>query len=310
MTYLVGSSLSDQPAGVRFRELLKRPGILQMPGTHNGMAAIQAREAGFDAVYLSGAAMTASMGLPDLGIITVDEVAFFIRQVARAGGLPLLADGDTGYGEVLNVMNMVRAFEDAGAGAVHIEDQLLPKKCGHLNDKKLADPHDMAAKIAAARRARRHLYIVARTDAAASEGIDGSVGRARLFLDAGADAIFPEALTTAEMFREVARRLPGVPLLANMTEFGRTPYLPVEEFAALGYRVVLFPMTMFRIAMKAVEQALAELKANGTQRELLDRMQTRQELYELVRYADYARLDERIAGYEAPGTPGAGEHSL
>src|SRR3984885_13397628 len=202
MPYLVASDLPSESAGRRFRALLKQPGILRLPGAHNGMAALQAKAAGFDALYLSGAAMTASMGLPDLGIITVDEVAFFIRQVSRAGGLPGLADGDTGYGEGRNVMNMVRAFEDAAAGAVHIEDQLLPKKCGHLNDKKLADAHDMAHKVAAARKARRHLYIIARTDAAASEGIDGCIARAKLFMDAGADAIFPEALTTAEMFKE------------------------------------------------------------------------------------------------------------
>src|SRR5450432_4001381 len=222
MPYLVASDLPAEPAGQRFRALIERGGILRLPGSHNGIAALQAKAAGFEALYLSGAAMTASMGLPDLGIITVDEVAFFIRQVARASGLPVLVDGDTGYGEALNVMHMVRSFEDAGAAAVHIEDQLLPKKCGHLNDKKLADPLDMAAKVHAAAKARRTLYIIARTDAAASEGIDGSVGRAQLFLDAGADAIFPEALTNAEMFREVARRLPGVSLLANMTEFGRT----------------------------------------------------------------------------------------
>src|SRR6201992_1814369 len=220
MTYLVGSSLADQPAGTRFRELLKRPGILQMPGTHNGMAAIQAREAGFDALYLSGAAMTASMGLPDLGIITVDEVCFFIRQVARAARLPVLVDGDTGYGEALNVMHMVRCFEEAGAAAVHIEDQLLPKKCGHLNDKKLADPHDMAAKVQAAPRARRELVIIARTDAAASEGMDGAVARAKLYVEAGADAIFPEALISRELFEEFARRVTGVPLAATKTEFG------------------------------------------------------------------------------------------
>src|SRR6201996_9116925 len=263
MTYLVGSSLADQPAGTRYRELLKRPGILQMPGTQNGMAAIQAREAGFDALYLSGAAMTASMGLPDLGIITVDEVTFFIRQVTRASALPVLVDGDTGYGEVLNVMNMVRAFEDAGAGAVHIEDQLLPKKCGHLNDKKLADPHDMAAKIAAARKARRHLYIIARTDAAASEGLDGSVGRAKLFIEAGADAIFPEALTTAEMFREVAQRLPGVPLLANMTEFGRTPFFTASEFEQMGYKMVIWPVSSLRVANKAQQKLYAAIKRDG-----------------------------------------------
>jgi methylisocitrate lyase len=145
MPYLIADDLPRESAGRRFRALLDRPHILQLPGAHNGMAALQAKAAGFEALYLSGAAMTASMGLPDLGIITVDEVAFFIRQIARAAGLPLLVDGDTGYGEALNVMHMVRTFEEAGAGAVHLEDQLLPKKCGHLNDKKLADARDMAA---------------------------------------------------------------------------------------------------------------------------------------------------------------------
>ncbi len=170
MPYLIASDLPTATAGARFRAALSRPGILRLPGAHNGMAALQAKAAGFEALYLSGAAMTASMGLPDLGIITVDEVAFFIRQITRASGLPLLVDGDTGYGEALNVMHMVRSFEEAGAGAVHLEDQLLPKKCGHLNDKKLASAQDMAAKVAAAARARRDLVIIARTDAAASEG--------------------------------------------------------------------------------------------------------------------------------------------
>ena len=197
MPYVIGADVPDEPAGLRFRRLLDRPGILQMPGAHLGIsrAAGEDRQ-GFEALYLSGAAMTATMGLPDLGMITVDEVCFWIRQVARSTGLPMLVDGDTGYGEALNVMHMVRAFEEAGAGAVHLEDQLLPKKCGHLNDKKLADAHDMAAKCAAARKARKHLYIIARTDAAASEGMDGAVARAKLYLDSGADAIFPEALTT------------------------------------------------------------------------------------------------------------------
>src|ERR1700753_2799864 len=152
MTYLVADDLPTAPAGDRFRALLTRPGIVQLPGAHNGQAGLQAKAAGFEGLYLSGAAMTASMGIPDLGMITVDEVCFFVRQIARATGLPLLVDGDTGYGEALNVMHMVRSFEDAGAGAVHIEDQLLPKKCGHLNDKKLADPHDMAAKSGGGRK--------------------------------------------------------------------------------------------------------------------------------------------------------------
>src|SRR6476646_6597680 len=170
MPYLDASELPHQTAGKRCRALLGRSEILRLPGAHNGMAALQAKAAGFDALYLSGAAMTASMGLPDLGIITVDEVAFFVRQIVRASGMPLLVDGDTGYGEALNVMHMVCVFEEAGAGAVHLEDQLLPKKCGHLNDKKLADARDMAAKVHAARKARRDMLILARTDAAASEG--------------------------------------------------------------------------------------------------------------------------------------------
>src|SRR5204862_5926320 len=201
MIYLEEAGQPRATAGARLRELLSARGIVQMPGTHNGLAARQAARAGFEALYLSGAAMSASMGLADLGIITVDEVAFFIRQVARASGLPVLVDGDTGYGEALNVMHMVRSFEEAGAAAVHLEDQLLPKKCGHLNDKKLADPHDMAAKVHAAARARRDLFVIARTDAAASEGLDGAVARDKLYMEAGADAIFPEALNTAEMFR-------------------------------------------------------------------------------------------------------------
>src|SRR3974390_263000 len=168
MTHLIAADLPAESAGKRFRALVERGGILELPGPHNGMAALQAKAAGFEALYLSGAAMSASMGLPDLGVITVDDVLFFVRQLVRAGGLPVLVDGDTGYGEALNVMHMVRSFEEAGAGARQIEDQLLPKKCGHLNNKKLADARDMAAKIAAAAKARRHLYIVARTDADAS----------------------------------------------------------------------------------------------------------------------------------------------
>lgn len=300
MPYLVASDLPSEPAGQRFRALVERGGIAQLPGAHNGMAAIQARMAGFEGLYLSGAAMTASMGIPDLGMITVDEVAFFIRQIARASGLPLLVDGDTGYGEALNVMHMVRVFEEAGAGAVHIEDQLLPKKCGHLNDKKLADAHDMAAKVAAAARARRHLYVIARTDAAASEGIDGAVERAKLYLEAGADAIFPEALTTAEMFREFARRMPGVPLLANMTEFGRTPFFTASEFEAMGYRMVIWPVSSLRVANKAQEKLYAALARDGGTHAMVDQMQTRVELYKTIGLADYEALDASIVATIAP----------
>jgi methylisocitrate lyase len=300
MPYLVSADLPDSSAGIRFRTLLERPGILQMPGTHNGLAALQARAAGFEALYLSGGAMSASMGLPDLGVITVDEVCFFIRQVARASALPVLVDGDTGYGEALNVMHMVRAFEEAGAAAVHIEDQLLPKKCGHLNDKKLADPQDMAAKVAAARKARRDLVVIARTDAAASEGIDGAVARAKRYLNAGADAIFPEALTTAEMFRAFAKAMPGVKLLANMTEFGRTPFFTASEFEAMGYKMVIWPVSAFRVANKAQAALYAAIRRDGGAHKMLDQMQTRAELYETIGYHDYEALDASIVATVVP----------
>ncbi len=293
MPYLIGAERPDTPAGLVFRELLARPQILAIPGAHNGLAALQAKAAGFEALYLSGAAMTASMGLPDLGIISINDVCFFLRQISRACGLPVLVDGDTGYGEVLNVMHMVRNFEEAGAGAVQIEDQLLPKKCGHLNDKKLASAYDMAAKVAAAAKARRHLVIVARTDAVASEGLDGAVARANMYLEAGADAIFCEALTSAEMFREFARRVKA-PLLANMTEYGRTPFFTAKEFEEMGYRMVIWPVSSLRVAAKAQEELYAAIRRDGGTHKMLDKMQTRAELYEAIGYHEYEALDASI----------------
>ena len=294
MPYVIADDIPDEPAGVRFRRLLDRPEILQMPGAHLGIAALLAKKQGFEALYMSGAAMSATMGLPDLGMITVDDVAWHIRQVVRASALPVLVDGDTGYGEALNVMHMVRCFEEAGAGAVHLEDQLLPKKCGHLNDKKLASADDMAAKVAAARKARKNLVIIARTDAAASEGMDGAVARARRYLDAGADAIFPEALTTREMFVEFARRMPGVKLLANMTEFGRTPFFTAAEFQAMGYAMVIWPVSHLRVAAKAMEDLYVAINRDGGTQKMIDRMQTRAELYETIHYHAYESLDASL----------------
>ncbi|MCP9320752.1 methylisocitrate lyase [Acetobacter persici] len=300
MTYLSGNDAPASPAGTRFRTLLDGKDIMRIPGAHNGQAALQAKDAGFESLYLSGAAMSASMGLPDLGIITIEDVCFFIRQITRASGLPLLVDGDTGYGETLNVMHMVRAFEDAGAAAVHIEDQILPKKCGHLNDKKLATPYEMAQKVAAAVKARRKMVIVARTDAAGSEGLEGAVARARLYREAGADAIFPEALTSEEMFREFARRLPDVPLLANMTEFGRSPFFTAEQFQAMGYRMVIWPVSSLRVANKAQADLYRTLAQKGSTQELLPKMQTREELYKTIRYYDYEALDQSIVATVLP----------
>jgi methylisocitrate lyase len=300
MTYLRAADLSAEPAGRRFAALLGAGKILQIPGAHNGLAALQAREAGFSALYLSGAAMSASMGLPDLGVLTIDDVCFFIRQVARASGLPVLVDGDTGYGEALNVMHMVRSFEDAGAAAVHIEDQVLPKKCGHLNDKKLVPVEEMTAKIAAAVQARRHLYIIARTDAVAREGIDSAVERARRYLQAGADAVFPEALTSEAMFREFATRVEA-PLLANMTEFGRTPFLTAAESEDLGYAMLIWPVSSLRVAAKAQENLYRTLHELGSAQSLLGVMQTREELYRTIGYSDYEALDASIVRSTLPG---------
>ena len=306
MPYVIADDLPDEPAGVRFRRLLERPEILQMPGAHLGISALLAKKQGFEALYMSGAAMSATMGLPDLGMITVDDVAWHIRQVVRSAGLPVLVDGDTGYGEALNVMHMIRTFEEAGAGAVHLEDQLLPKKCGHLNDKKLADAHDMAAKVAAAAKARRDLYVIARTDAAASEGLDGAVARARLYMEAGADAIFPEALNTAEMFRAFAKRMPGVPLLANMTEFGRTPFFTADEFEAMGYRMVIWPVSSLRVANKAQEKLYAAIARDGGAHAMVDEMQTRAELYATIGLHDYEALDASIVQTIIPTDPSGG----
>lgn len=294
MPYLVADDRPIDSAGKRFRAALARPGIYRLPGAHNGQAAIQARQAGFDGLYLSGAAMTASMGLPDLGIITVDEVAFFIRQIVRSSGLPLLVDGDTGYGEALNVMHMVRTFEDAGAGAVHLEDQILPKKCGHLNGKKLADVHDMAAKVAAAKKAARDIVVIARTDAAGVEGFDAAVERAKLYVAAGADAIFPEALNTRDMFEKFAAAMPGVALLANMTEFGKTPFYTAEEFAQMGYKMVIWPVSSLRVANKAQAELYAAIAKDGGAHRMVDRMQTRAELYDTIGLHDYEALDASI----------------
>ena len=294
MPYLVADDRPIDSAGKRFRAALARPGIYRLPGAHNGQAAIQARQAGFDGLYLSGAAMTASMGLPDLGIITVDEVAFFIRQIVRSSGLPLRVDGDTGYGEALNVMHMVRTFEDAGAGAVHLEDQILPKKCGHLNGKKLADVHDMAAKVAAAKKAARDIVVIARTDAAGVEGFDAAVERAKLYVAAGADAIFPEALNTRDMFEKFAAAMPGVALLANMTEFGKTPFYTAEEFAQMGYKMVIWPVSSLRVANKAQAELYAAIAKDGGAHRMVDRMQTRAELYDTIGLHDYEALDASI----------------
>jgi methylisocitrate lyase len=303
MTWLEGNERDKRPAGERLRELIERPEILGVPGAHNGLAGMLAKEAGFEALYISGGAVTATLGLPDLGILTLEELCFITRMVSRSTDLPLIVDGDTGYGEVLNVMRVVKELEHAGAGAVHIEDQVLPKKCGHLNDKRLITPEDAAAKIAAAKKARSHLLIIARTDAAAVEGLDGAILRAKLYHEAGADVVFPDALPSEQNFRAFADAVPG-PKMANMTEFGLTPYFTAKQFQDFGYDIVIWPATSMRVAAGAMQELYVHIKEHGGAEGLIDKMPTRAELYQTIGYYDYEALDEGIAKSIVPETPG------
>ena len=283
----------------RLRELIAQ-GTVVLPGAFNALTAMQIERAGFDAVYVSGAGLAAARGLPDIGLLSMAEVVADAGAIARSVAIPALADADTGYGPPLSVMRTVEAFEQAGLAGIHLEDQESPKKCGHLPDKRLVSVAEMAQKIGAAVQARRDrdFLIVARTDARAVEGLDGAVKRARAYVDAGADAIFPEALESVEEFKAFAQAVKKegvtVPLVANMTEFGKTPYLTIKEFETLGYRLVLFPVTALRVATKAIEAMLDELRSLGTQQRSLDKMQTRQRLYELLRYAEYEKWDDDI----------------
>ncbi len=299
MTWLTNDRADHAPPGERLAQLWRAPGIVMVPGAHNALAGMLAMRAGFKAIYLSGAALSASLGLADLGILGLDELCLFTRTIARAAAIPLIVDGDTGYGGVLNVMRTVRELEDAGAAAIQLEDQQLPKKCGHLNDQRLVAPDEMAAKVAAAVRARRHLKVIARTDAAGVEGLDAAIARARLYRADGADVIFPEALTTAEMFRKFAGAI-DAPLLANMTEFGRTPYFSAGEFAAFGFKLVIWPVSSLRVAAHAIGDLYGTIMRDGGASAMLERMQTRADLYETIGYADYEALDESIAHSAVP----------
>ena len=283
----------------RLRELLAHRMVV-MPGAFNALTAMQIERAGFDAVYVSGASLAAARGLPDIGLLSMAEVVSDAGTIANAVAIPALVDADTGYGPPLAVMRAVREFERAGLAGMQLEDQESPKKCGHLPDKRLVPASEMARKIGAAVDARcdPDFLIVARTDARAVEGLDAAVQRAREYVHAGADALFPEALESAEEFRAFAQWLTKegikVPLVANMTEFGKTPYLNVKEFEDLGYRIVLFPVTALRVATKAIETMLEELKTKGTQQDSLSRMHTRQQLYDLLRYSEYEKRDRDL----------------
>lgn len=266
---------------------------LAIPGAFNALVARMIEDAGFEAAYLSGAAFSAGdLALPDIGLFTLSELVEQTRRLTRSVSIPLIVDADTGFGEAVNVERTVIELEAAGAAAIQLEDQQLPKRCGHLSGKSLVEPEAMCAKLraAVAAKADPDLIVIARTDARGVENFAAAVDRAKRYLDAGADWIFPEALADRDEFERFAIAV-DAPLVANMTEFGKSPLLPLDELAQMGYAGVLFPVTLLRVAMKGVEAALATIFAEGSQSELLDCMQSRQELYDLLGYSDYEARD-------------------
>jgi methylisocitrate lyase len=285
------------PATSKLRELIAR-GIVAMPGVPNASMARQVERAGFDALYISGAGLAnCTAGLPDVGLLTLNEVATLAGFIAYAVKIPAIVDADTGFGGAENVGRTIYELERAGLAGCHLEDQEFPKRCGHLAGKRLVETDEMSAKIRAAVAARcdRDFLIIARTDSRALEDFDGAVKRARAYVAAGADAVFPEALQTKEEFRDFAKEV-NVPLLANMTEFGKSPLLSVRELGELGYRMAIFPQSAFRVSMKTTDEFFRALKKAGSQEAWLGRMQTRQELYETLAYDPAAK---RWPGFDA-----------
>ncbi len=293
MSWLLDES-SGASHGARLSELLKSGETLAVPGAFNPLTALVAKKVGFDALYFSGAAFSASLGIPDIGLFTLEELAVSVRWMVKACDLPLIVDADTGFGEAINVIRTVKELEDAGAGAVQIEDQVLPKRCGHLDGKTVVSAEAFAEKIRAAARARKDMLIVARTDSRATHGMEEAIRRGHICKEAGADVIFPEAMQSEEEFKAYADAVGGN-LLANMTEFGKSPYLSVDQYRELGYNIVIFPVTSLRVAAKAVEDVLTDIRDKGTQAGWLDRMQTRAELYDLIGYERYAEVDQELS---------------
>jgi methylisocitrate lyase len=277
--------MKENSKAARLRELIAKGAVL-LPGVPNAAMARQVEQIGFDAVYISGAGIAnATAGVPDIGLLTLTEVAQLAGYIANTVKIPAIVDADTGFGSAENVARTICELERAGLAGCHIEDQEFPKRCGHLAGKSIVEVEEMVGKINAAIGARRDpdFMIIARTDARAVEGFDQAVERAREYIAAGADAIFPEALQSLEEFRDLAKEI-DAPLLANMTEFGKSPLLSFHDLMELGYRMVIFPMSALRVAMKASEKFLRALKQSGTQKIWIDEMQTRQELYELLDY--------------------------
>ena len=271
--------------------------LLRFPGAFNALCALMVEQAGFEGFYISGAVVSASLGLPDVGLTTLSEVAAKSYEIGRAVSLPVLVDADTGFGEPLNAARTVQVLEDMGAAGCHIEDQVNPKRCGHLDGKEVVPAEQMIKRLRAAVRARRDpdFVICARTDARATEGVDGAINRARAYIDAGADMIFPEALADAGEWEKVRRAI-DAPVLANMTEFGKSQLLSTKALESLGVNLVIYPVTLLRLAMGAVGRGLGTIAAEGGQQSLIGQMQTRAELYEVIRYQEYDEFDKQVAG--------------
>ncbi len=282
-----------------FRKGLSSGKLLKFPGAFSPFVALIAQEVGFDGIYISGAGIANDLGYPDIGLTTLSEVSQRGRAIARVTELPALIDIDTGFGEAMSAARTVQELEDFGLAGCHLEDQINPKRCGHLDNKGIVDTSAMVQKIKAAHLGRKdpNFVIMARTDARASEGLPAAIDRAKAYVDAGADAIFPEALENEKEF-ETFRKEIKVPLLANMTEFGKGPLLSVKTLESLGMNLVIYPMTNFRLAMKAVEEGFRQIKAEGTQENVLDKMQTRSRLYEILRYPEYNQFDQSIFNFK------------
>ena len=282
-----------------FRKALQSGPILRFPGAHAPIVAMEIERHKFDGIYISGAALSADLGLPDIGLTTLSEVAQRGRQIARVTSLPAIIDIDTGFGEPMSAARSIQELEELGLAGCHLEDQVNPKRCGHLDNKSLVSRDDMARKIMAASDAKRdpNFVLFARTDARASEGMAAAIDRAKAYVDAGADAIFPEAMQDEKEF-ETFRKAIDVPMMANMTEFGKSPLLSAGQLEDLGYNLVIYPVTTLRLAMGAIRDGLADVAKTGTQAGLLDRMHTRSELYELIRYEDYNNYDQSVYNFK------------
>jgi methylisocitrate lyase len=286
-----------------FREKLRDGRLLRFPGAFSPLVAMMVERLGFEGVYVSGAVLSNDLGYPDVGFTTLTEVSQRGRQIARVTALPAIIDMDTGFGEPLNAARTVQELEEMGLAGAHLEDQVNPKRCGHLEGKGLVETDAMVRKIVAASKAKRDpsFLLIARTDARASEGLDKAIARAQAYVDAGAEMIFPEALQDEKEF-EAFRKAVKVPLLANMTEFGKSKLLTTTQLQNLGYNLVIYPVSTLRLAMKAVEEGLSTLAKEGTQESLLPRMQHRKELYDLIRYDDYTAFDGAVAGFRGKAT--------